>query len=276
MDEPFHIDYGRDGDLLRAHVTGVNGTLGTTMAYWAALAAELRRDPGVKALLVVDDMEGEPPPPEQLAQFVQAMVGLGFEGVPVAYVEAHAEQIPAVEFGEILARVDAANDFIDVDAVATDRDAAFPRLAEGILLQLGPEGPVEAREVLDQDRPLGVERDLDGSIAEVVVQRDRQADRLAGRVVARPAPEAELHVAVSGTRAETARRAALGGDERGDRPAREQRGLGVVARLGVRGGNEPAHVSAHVLGADRRPGPAHRAEAPVRGERRQLYLHATA
>ena len=49
-------------------------------------------------------MEGEPPPPEQLAQFVQAMVGMGFEGIRVAYVEAHAEQIPAVEFGEILAR----------------------------------------------------------------------------------------------------------------------------------------------------------------------------
>lgn len=101
---PFRIEYGRDGELLRAHVTGVNGTLETTMACWTALAAELQRDPTPKALLVVDDMEGEPPPPEQLAQFVQAMVGLGFEGVRVAYVEAHAEQIPAVEFGEILAR----------------------------------------------------------------------------------------------------------------------------------------------------------------------------
>lgn len=99
----FHIDYGREGGLLRAHVTGVNGTLETTLAYWTALAAELRREPSA-SLLVVDDMEGEPPPPEQLAQFVQAMVGMGFEGVRVAYVEAHAQQIPAVEFGEILAR----------------------------------------------------------------------------------------------------------------------------------------------------------------------------
>ena len=98
----FRIDYSRDGDLLRAHVTGVNGTLETTLACWMALAAELRREPP-GALLVVDDMEGEPPPPEQLAQFVQAMVGMGFEGVRVAYVEAHAEQIPEVEFGEILA-----------------------------------------------------------------------------------------------------------------------------------------------------------------------------
>lgn len=104
MDAPrFRIDYTREGDVLRAHVTGVNGTLETTVAYWTALAAELQRNPPA-ALLVVDDMEGEPPPPDQLEQFVQAMVGLGFEGVRVAYVEAHADQIPQVEVGEILAR----------------------------------------------------------------------------------------------------------------------------------------------------------------------------
>lgn len=104
MDAPrFRIDYTREGDVLRAHVTGVNGTLETTVAYWKALAAELQRNPPA-ALLVVDDMEGEPPPPDQLEQFVQAMVGLGFEGVRVAYVEAHADQIPQVEVGEILAR----------------------------------------------------------------------------------------------------------------------------------------------------------------------------
>ncbi len=99
----FRIDYHRQGSLLRAHVTGVNGTLETTLACWMALAEEVRRD-RPRSLLVVDDMEGDPPPPEQLAQFVQAMVGLGFEGVRVAYVEAHAQQIPEVELGEILAR----------------------------------------------------------------------------------------------------------------------------------------------------------------------------
>ena len=99
----FRIDYRRQGSLLRAHVTGVNGTLATTVAYWMALAEDVRRDPP-RALLVVDDMEGDPPPPEQIAEFVQAMVGQGFENVRVAYVEAHSQQIPQVEFGEILAR----------------------------------------------------------------------------------------------------------------------------------------------------------------------------
>ena len=100
---PYRIEYRREGGLLRAHVTGVNGSLETTIAYWNDLATEVRRLPP-RSLLVVDDMEGDPPPPEQIAQFVQAMVGMGFEGVRVAYVEAHANQVADVEHGEILAR----------------------------------------------------------------------------------------------------------------------------------------------------------------------------
>lgn len=104
----FKIEYQRNGSLLRAHVTGINGTLQTTLAYWMALAEEIRRDPP-PCLLVVDDMEGDPPPPEQIAEFVKAMVGMGFEGVRVAYVEAHAQQFPQVEYGEILARAQGFN-----------------------------------------------------------------------------------------------------------------------------------------------------------------------
>ena len=100
---PFRIDYRREPEWLRAHVTGVNGRLETTLDYWTALAEEVRRQ-RPPALLVVDDMEGEPPPPEQLEVFVHAMVGMGFEGIRVAYVEGHASQIAQVEVGEILAR----------------------------------------------------------------------------------------------------------------------------------------------------------------------------
>lgn len=100
---PYRIGYQREAETLRAHVTGVNGTLETTLAYWRDMAGELQRAPA-RALLVVDDMEGDPPPPEQLAQFVQAMRGLGFEAMRVAYVEAHVAQIPELEFAEILAR----------------------------------------------------------------------------------------------------------------------------------------------------------------------------
>ena len=99
----FRIDYQRHGALLRAHVAGVKGTLDTALAFWMALAEEVRRDPP-RNLLVVDDMEGASLSPDQMLQFVQALVGLGFEGVRIAYVEAHPRQIPDVEHSEIFAR----------------------------------------------------------------------------------------------------------------------------------------------------------------------------
>jgi len=99
----FRIDYHRQGTLLRAHVTGVKGTLEMSLAYWRALADEVRRDPP-RALLVMSDLQGVPLPARRIPELVQAMVGQGLEHVRVAYVEAHSEQIPEVEFGEILAR----------------------------------------------------------------------------------------------------------------------------------------------------------------------------
>ena len=98
----FHIEFGTGAYGLRAWVTGTNGTLETTLAYWRTIAEEVRRL-SPSGLLVVDDMEGLPPPPEQLLQFVQAMRGQGMEAVRIAYVERHAEQIPQVEFAGLLA-----------------------------------------------------------------------------------------------------------------------------------------------------------------------------
>lgn len=99
---PFRIEFSPADYGLKAQVKGVNGTLETTLAYWRRIAMEVRRVRPA-GLLVVDDMEGEPPPPEQLVQFVQAMLGEGLEAVRVAYVEKHLEQIPQVELASILA-----------------------------------------------------------------------------------------------------------------------------------------------------------------------------
>lgn len=100
---PFVLEFAERPDYLFVRVSGVNGTLETTVAYWLAIAAEVRtRRP--THLLIRDDMLGEPPPPEELEKFVAAMAGQGFEGVRVAYVEADGEQVAQVEHGEILAR----------------------------------------------------------------------------------------------------------------------------------------------------------------------------
>ncbi|MEL1266203.1 hypothetical protein [Pseudoxanthomonas putridarboris] len=100
--QAFHIEFSSADYGLRAWVTGINGTLETTLACWQAIAGEVRRL-RPKGLLVVDDMEGEPPPPEQLLAFVQAMQGQGLEDVRIAYVERHTEQIPQVEVAGLLA-----------------------------------------------------------------------------------------------------------------------------------------------------------------------------
>ncbi|GAP65494.1 ABC transporter related [Mizugakiibacter sediminis] len=100
---PFRLAFVQRRGVLRAEVAGVNGTLETTLAYWRAIAAEVRaRRP--RRLLVVDTMSGEPPPPAELFQLVQLLRGEGFEGVRVAYVEADLAHVPQVEHGEIFAR----------------------------------------------------------------------------------------------------------------------------------------------------------------------------
>ena len=113
----FHIEFGTADYGLRAWVTGTNGTLETTVAYWRAIAEEVRRrmPPG---LLVVDDMEGEPPPPGQLLEFVQAMQGQGMEAVRIAYVERHAEQLAQVEFAGLLANEHGFNARVFADETA--------------------------------------------------------------------------------------------------------------------------------------------------------------
>ncbi|KRA42982.1 hypothetical protein [Pseudoxanthomonas sp. Root630] len=98
----FHIEFVTVDYGLRAWATGINGTLDTTLACWRTIAEEVRRV-RPKGLLVVDDMEGEPPPPGQLLEFVQAMQGQGMEAVRIAYVERHTQQIPQVEFAGLLA-----------------------------------------------------------------------------------------------------------------------------------------------------------------------------
>ena len=113
----FHIEFATTDYGLRAWVTGVNGTLDTTLAYWRTIAEEVRRLPP-KGLLVVDDMEGEPPPPGQLLEFVQAMQGQGMEAVRIAYVERHADQLAQVEFAGLLANEHGFNARVFADETA--------------------------------------------------------------------------------------------------------------------------------------------------------------
>jgi hypothetical protein len=98
----FRIRFRLEDRHLRASVSGYGGSVETTIAYWRAIGEEVR---AVKplSLLVVDQMEGGPIPAEDLPQFIDAMATEGFEGIRVAYVELHIDQLSQAEGAEILA-----------------------------------------------------------------------------------------------------------------------------------------------------------------------------
>lgn len=98
----FRISFRLEDGHLRASVSGYGGSLETTIAYWKAIGEEVRQVRPV-SLLVVDQMEGGPMPPEQLPQFISAMSGRSFAGIRIAFVEAHVGQLSQAETAEILA-----------------------------------------------------------------------------------------------------------------------------------------------------------------------------
>jgi len=98
----FRISFRREHGHLRASVSGYGGSLETTVAYWNAIAEEVRRARPL-SLLVVDQMDGGPMPPAQLPEFIDAVAGRGFEGLRIAFVEAHFDQLAQAQVAEILA-----------------------------------------------------------------------------------------------------------------------------------------------------------------------------
>lgn len=98
----FRISFRREHGHLRASVSGYGGSLETTVAYWNAIGEEVRAARPL-SLLVVDQMDGGPMPPAELPRFIDAVAGHGFEGMRIAFVEAHLDQLVQAEVAEILA-----------------------------------------------------------------------------------------------------------------------------------------------------------------------------
>lgn len=98
----FRISFRCEHGHLRAGVSGYGGSVETTIAYWNAIGEQVRQT-RPRSLLVVDQMEGGPMPPGQLQQFIDAMGGRGFQGLRIAYVEGHFDQLSQAERAEILA-----------------------------------------------------------------------------------------------------------------------------------------------------------------------------
>ena len=89
--------------LLQVTVTGGEETgLPVSLEYWLRIGA-LVRQTGASQLLVLDRMQGEVMTNEQLAHFFDQIEGIGLERVRIAYVEGRIDQIPRIEYAELLA-----------------------------------------------------------------------------------------------------------------------------------------------------------------------------
>ncbi len=84
---------------LKAWVRG-DGTLRNTLAYWQAIVAELAARPA-PALLLVDEMQGDPLPEQGWKQLVDAMKDSDLKRLRIAHVKPLGLQ--SVEFCELFA-----------------------------------------------------------------------------------------------------------------------------------------------------------------------------
>ncbi|QOW23067.1 hypothetical protein INQ42_05830 [Lysobacter avium] len=99
----FQIEFRRDGNRLRASVTGVTGSLEVSREYWALIAREAM-SAGVPMLLVIDSTVGGSLTLDELEQFIHHLSGLGLEKVRTAYVGVDTARSWQNETTEILAR----------------------------------------------------------------------------------------------------------------------------------------------------------------------------
>ena len=100
----YRLEFEYTAPLLRARVTGGTDTsLAISSEYWLLIGDEVRAS-GAQELLVLDAMQGEVMTHEDLERFFNVISGRGLEQVRLAYVEGRADQIPRIEYAELLAR----------------------------------------------------------------------------------------------------------------------------------------------------------------------------
>jgi hypothetical protein len=96
----FRIHLDPQSGFLRAHVTGGEDSLETSLAIWRLLGKECR-ERGVTRLLVVEELSGALTH-EEVGIMISTLHGEGFPNIRIAFVELAGNMAPG-EHGEILA-----------------------------------------------------------------------------------------------------------------------------------------------------------------------------
>lgn len=99
----YQLEFDFQPPLLRARVSkGGESRLAVTREYWERIAAEVRVT-GAERLLMVDAMPGDVLGDDDLVRLFEAVVGLGLEAVQIGYVKMRLDQIPRIEYAELMA-----------------------------------------------------------------------------------------------------------------------------------------------------------------------------
>ena len=102
MSTSYQLEFRSFGDELQVIIRGSERTPEKALAAWVAIASEVRVRAS-RRLLALSHVEGDPRQPDHMRGFFASMVGLGLEGVRVAYVDMAGFKTPLMEMAEILA-----------------------------------------------------------------------------------------------------------------------------------------------------------------------------
>ena len=100
----YRLEFEFEPPRLCARIVGGRDTgLAVSSAYWLRIAEELRAV-DASELLVIDGLQGEVMTDADLERFFALIDGSGLERARIAYVEARMDQMPRIEYAELMAR----------------------------------------------------------------------------------------------------------------------------------------------------------------------------
>ena len=105
VDAPtYRLEFRFEAPRLSARIVGGRDTgLTVSSAYWLRIAEELCST-GASELLVIDGLQGEVMTDAELERFFVLIDGSGLDRARIAYVEARMDQMPRIEYAELMAR----------------------------------------------------------------------------------------------------------------------------------------------------------------------------
>lgn len=91
------------GDYLRISITGQRSTPEASIAVWREVGRLVGEQRALR-VLVVSELSGPLPTPDEQRHILQSLIGCGFEGVRTAFVLRDTVNVAQLEHGEIVAR----------------------------------------------------------------------------------------------------------------------------------------------------------------------------